>query len=102
MVPTAVPAAWRFGMAVAGDQCVMMLGIFVMLLWPAGSWAVGARWLPQGAPSLGRGLDPLSWMISDVGEMRQPCDSALRGPGASMTVTIGRMLGPCVMVRAYE
>lgn len=89
-------------MVVAGDQCVMMLGIFVMPLWPAGSWAVGALWLPQGALSLGRGLDPLSWMISDVGEMRQPCDSALRGPGASMTVTIGKMLGPCVMVRAYE
>lgn len=38
-------------------------------------------------------------MISDVGEMRQPYDSALRGPGVSMTVTIGRMPGPCVMVR---
>lgn len=89
-------------MVVAGDQCVTMPGISVMLLWPAGSWAVGARWPPQGAHSLGRGLDPLSWMISDVAGMRQPCDSALRGPGASMTVTIGRMLGPCVMVRACE
>lgn len=86
----------------AGDPCVTTLGTFGMLLWPAGSWAVGARWPPQGAPSLGRGLDPSSWMISDVEGTRQPCDSALRGPGANMTVTIGRMLGPCVMVRAYE
>lgn len=100
MAPMAVLAAWRFGMVGAGAPCVMMRGIFVMLLWPAGSWAVGGHWPPQGVLSLGRGLDSLSWMISDVGEMRQPCDSALQGPGASMTVTIGRMLGPCVMVRA--
>lgn len=84
----------------AGGLCVMTPGIFVMLLWPAGSWVVGAPWLPQGVLSLERGLDPSSWMISDVGEMRQPCDSALPGPGVSMTVTIGRMPGPCVMVRA--
>lgn len=89
-------------MTAAGERCVTMLGIFVMLQWPAGSLAVGVHWLHQVVPSLGRGLDPLSWMISDVGEMRQPYDSALRGPGASMTVTIGRMLGLCVMVRACE
>lgn len=76
----------------------MMPGTFAMLLWPAGSWAVGVPWPPQGVPSLERGLDPSSWMISDVEEMRQPCDFVLRGPGVSTTVTIGRMLGPCVMV----
>lgn len=102
MVPMAVLAAWRFGMVDAGARCVTMLGIFEMLLWPAGSWAVGVPWPPQGVPSLERELDPSSWMISDVEEMRQPCDSALRGPGVSMTVTIGRMLGPCVMVSIYE
>lgn len=84
-----------------GGRCVMMPGIFAMLLWPAGSWAVGVPWPPQGVPSLERGLGPSSWMISDVEEMRQPCDSVLRGPGVSTTVTIGRMLGPCVMVRVY-
>lgn len=89
-------------MVAAGGRYVTMLGIFEMPLWPAGSWAVGAPWLPQGVPSLVRGLDPSSWMTSDVEEMRQPYDSALRGPGVSMTVTIGRMPGLCVMVRAYE
>lgn len=97
MVPMAVLAAWKFGMVDAGARCVTMLGIFEMLLWPAGSWAVVVPWPPQGVPSLERELDPSSWMISDVEEMRQPCDSALQGPGVSMTVTIGRMLGPCVM-----
>lgn len=97
MVPTAALAAWRFGTADAGGRCVTMLGTFVMPPLPAGSWAAGAPWPPQGAPSLGRGLDPSSWTISGVGGMRQPCDSALPGPGASMTVTIGRMLVPCVM-----
>lgn len=97
MVPTAVLAAWRCGMVDDGGRCVTMPGIFAMLLWPARSWAVGVPWPPQGAPSLERGLDPSSWMISDVEEMRQPCDSVLRGPGVSTTVTTGRMLGPCVM-----
>lgn len=96
-VPTAVLGAWRFGMVAAGGRYVTMLGIFAMPLWPAGSWAVGVPWLPQGVPSLVRGLDPSSWMTSDVEEMRQPYDSALRGPGVSMTVTIGRMPGLCVM-----
>jgi hypothetical protein len=80
----------------------MMPGTFVMLPWPAESWAVGGLWLPQGAPSLGRGPAPSSWMIFGAGEMRQPCDFAQRGPGASMTVTIGRMLGLCVMVRGHK
>lgn len=89
-------------MADAGGLCVTMLGTSETLLWPAGSWAAGVPWPPQGVPSLERGLAPSSWMISGVGEMRQPCDSALRGPGVSMTVTIGRMPGPCVTVRAYS
>ena len=100
MGPMGVRAAWRCGTAGAGAPCAMTAGTCGTPPWPAGSWAVGARWPPPGAPSSGRVQGPSFWMTSAVGGTRRLCGSVRRGPGVSTTVTTGRTLGPCVTVRA--
>ncbi len=89
-----VPAVveWRFFIEVSGEQCVMMVGIWLMLQWCVESWAVENHYVPLVLLTLGKDQDQYGWMKWTVLDQCQHWRTVNQKDGVKITVIMVKML----------